>query len=77
MKLWKFDGKTVKITDFKGQTFIGIADYHSADNNTSGIQSLTIETYDSRDGMLIEFEEPDIASVEVIFTIPQNLALAV
>ena len=77
MKLWKYDGKTVKITNIDGQTFIGTADYHSADNNPSGIQSLTIETFYSSDCMLIELEEQEIASIELISAATQNLAVAV
>ena len=77
LKLWKYDGKTVKITNIDGQTFFGTADCHSADKNASGIQSLTIETFYSSDGMLIDFEEQNIASIELISAATQNLAVAV
>ena len=77
MSLWKYDGKTVKLTDVYGQTIIGIADYHSAENNTSGIDSLAIETSDDNGGILIEFDEPEIVNVEVLYAVSQNLAVAV
>ena len=77
MNLWMYNGKKVKIIDLNGQTFVGIADYHSAENNTSGVDSLAIEISDSDEGILYEFEEHEIASIELFYTVSQNLAVAV
>ena len=77
MCLWKYDGRKVKITDVYGKTVIGVADYHSAENNASGLDSLAIETNENSDGILIEFEEPEIAHVEVIYATRNSLAVAV
>ena len=77
MNLWKYDGRKVKITDVYGQTVIGIADYHSAKDNASGIDSLTIEMSENQSGMLIDFEEPEIVLIEVIYATRNSLAVAV
>ena len=77
MNLRKFDGRKVKITDVYGQTVIGIADYHSAEDNASGIDSLTIETSENQSGMSIDFEEPEIANVELVYSASHSLAVAV
>ena len=75
MKLWMYEGKKIKLTSVAGRIYVGIADiYHEADDNESGVASLSVEI---SDGTYIDFDESEIASIEIIETAIQNLAVAV
>ena len=75
MKLWEYEGKRVRIASAEGRVFIGLADIFSyADDNESGVNSLLFET---DDGLFIEIEETEIASIEIIPESMQNMAVAV
>ena len=77
MHLGKYSGKKVILTDVDGDKFEGIADlYTSALDNPSGVASIAIRQSNKR-GVLIEFEEQEIASIELISAATQNLAVAV
>ena len=65
------------IVDVDGGKFEGVADlYTSALDNPNGVASIAIRQSNKR-GILIEFEEPEIASIELISATVQNLAVAV
>ena len=66
MNLWKYDGKIINLTDTEGQTFIGFADYHDAEDNASGISSLSIILESDEDGIALEFEESEIVGIEIV-----------
>ena len=68
MDLRIYDGKIVRITDIDGETFAGFADYHDAENNSNGISSLSVIIDGNVDKVAYDFEETDIASVEIIRT---------
>ena len=75
--LSKYSGKKVILTDVDGDKFEGIADlYTSAFDNPSGVASVVIKQSNNR-GVLIEFEEHEIANIELVPATTQNLALAV
>ena len=63
------------ITTTDGNVYRGLADiYHSAEDTSSGIASLTIAL---ADGSLIDFDEPEIAGIEIDAITMQNMAFAV
>lgn len=69
MNLWKYESKQVKITYTDGGTLVGYADiYHEADDNASGIASLTVAPQGSGNNALIDVGEDEIANIEVIAT---------
>ena len=73
--LWMYEGKKIKLISVTGRTYVGIADvYHEAEDNESEIASLSVEM---ADGTYIDFDEPDIARIEIIETGIQSLAVAV
>ena len=75
MKLREYEGKRVRIIDKRGRTYIGLVDIYSyADDNESGIASIL---FVSDDGAFIEFEETEIAKIEIIGASVQGLAVAV
>ena len=58
MKLWEYSGKRIRLTDVDGGVHIGLVDrYESALDNPDGVACISIGN--------IEFEEPEIASIEV------------
>ena len=75
MKLWMYEGKKIKLTSVTGRMYVGIVDiFHEAEDNESGIASLSVEM---ADGTYIDFDEPEIVNIEIIETAIQNLAVAV
>ena len=67
MQLWKFEGKKVRLLDSDGDVFIGYADiYHDADDTASGIASLTVIPHGGGYDSAIDFEEPEIVSIEIV-----------
>ena len=75
MNLWMYEGKRVKLTSVSGRIYVGIADiYHEAEDNESEMASLSVEM---ADGTYIDFDEPEIARVEIIEAGIQSLAVAV
>ena len=75
MNLWMYEGKKIKLTSITGRTYVGIADiYHEAEDNESELASLSVEM---ADGAYIDFDEPEIASIEIIEATIQSLAVAV
>ena len=66
MKLWEYSGNHVRITDTEGQIYIGFADFYTSElDDPDEIATLSLKQ-DNTDGILIDFEENDIASIEVI-----------
>ena len=64
MDLRKYDGKRIKIVADDGKVFIGkVIDYFYPDENESGNEGIGIR---SEDGRLIEFEEKDIQTIEIL-----------
>ena len=58
--------KKIKITNIDGETFTGFADYFTSElNSPDGFASLSIRP-DNEKGILISFEEPEIAGIEII-----------
>ena len=65
MNLWSYIGKQVKIIDISGNVAIGLADiYIPAEDNENEVASLILAP-DENDVMW-EFEENEIASIEII-----------
>jgi len=59
MNLYEYTGKRIKITTIRGRVFEGIAqDYTSALDNPDGVNCISIGN--------IEFEESEIANIEII-----------
>ena len=73
MQLWKYEGKQVKLLDSDGDVFVGYADiYHGADDTASGFASLTVIPHGSDYDSAIDFDENEIASIEIItFDVPE------
>ena len=70
MKLWKYNGKHVRIQTDDGQIFTGIAqDYTSELDNPDGVACISIGN--------IEFEESEIASIEIIHASAPVMASAI
>ena len=77
MHLSQYSGKRVLLVDADGDKFEGIADlYTSALDNPNGVASITIRQANNR-GVLLEFEEPEIASIEILASPKQKMAVAV
>ena len=69
MKLWQYGGKHVKIITFDGQVFCGVAqDFVSELDNPDGAACISIGN--------VEFEESEIAHVEIVAATSRNLAVA-
>ena len=74
MDLRKYDGKRIRLTDVDGSVFTGYADYHDAEDNASNISSLSLDLdgdienlqFKYKGDVYIDFEEPEIANVEII-----------
>ena len=76
MKLWEYEGKRIRLIDIDGQVFTGFIDHYTSDlDNPSGIASLSLEQ-DGERGNLINLEEPEIASIEILEAAPK-MAVAV
>lgn len=76
MKLWEFHNKWIKITDIDGQIFTGRADLYTSElDNPDGVESLCI--WQSGSENLIEFEEHEIAHIELISVETHTMAEAV
>ena len=66
MKLWEYSGKRVRITAIDGQVFVGFGDhYTSALDAPNGVATLSLDP-DGRDDVYINFEESEIAVIELI-----------
>ena len=64
MRLWEYSGKMMKIKTRCGKIFEGIGDlYTSALDNPDGAECISMWT---ENGSLYEFEESEIASIEVV-----------
>lgn len=64
MKLWEYSGKMIKIETRWGNTFEGMGDlYTNALDNPDGVECISVWT---ENGILYEFEESEIASIEAI-----------
>ena len=75
MQLWKYLGKHVKVTTIYGSTQLGIADiYHYAEDTASGIAALTVAL---ADGTLIDFDELEVATIEIISSESPIMASAI
>jgi len=67
MNLWEYSGKQIRITTVSGRVFDGLAqDYTSELDNPDGVACISIGN--------IEFEESEIAHIEVI---PSDMAYAI
>jgi len=78
MDLWKYEGKQVKILDTDGDIFVGYADiYHDADDAANGIAALTCIPLGGTPDMLIDFEESEIASIEIVASNVSAMAVAI
>ena len=67
MKLWECSGKRVKITDIDGKAFVGIVDRYTSDlDNPDGVATISLDP-DNRSDVYINFEETEIASIELIY----------
>ena len=70
MKLWQYFGKYVRITTGDGQVFVGKASYYESElDNPNGVACIAIDT--------LEFEEHEIAKIEIVTASTQELAVAV
>jgi len=70
MKLWHYEGKQIKITTVNGRIFEGVAhDYTSELDNPDEVACISIGN--------IEFEENEIARIEIITTDIHEMAVAV
>ena len=77
MQLWEYEGKRVRITDVDGEVFIGLADiYHHADDNESGIASISLDP-DGISDAYIGFDENEIASIEILASEIPDMAEAI
>ncbi|MDR2166657.1 MAG: hypothetical protein LBE35_02245 [Clostridiales bacterium] len=66
MHLWEYEGKRVKIVDDDGNITVGLADFYTSElDDPNGVASLTIRP-DGVSGALFEFEENEIAHIEII-----------
>ena len=75
MQLWECLDRQVKITTVDGSVYRGLADiYHHEEDTANGIASLTVAL---ADGNLVDFDEPEIKSIEIVNPAPQSLAVAV
>ena len=64
MRLWEYSGKMIKIKTRWGKTFEGMGDlYANALDNPEGVECISVCT---EKGVLYEFEESEIASIEVV-----------
>jgi len=78
MKLWEYKGKRLKVTDIHGNVFVGTYDHYTSGLDApSGVACLSIEPDYNPDRILIEFEEPEIVSIEVIVANAPAMAEAV
>ena len=63
-----FDGKEVVVVSKGGRIFYGkVRAYFYPDENNHGVESIVLET---KNNSLIEFTEDDIASIEIVQSIP-------
>ena len=76
MDLRIYDGKNIMVTDLDGQTFVGFADYHDAEDNASGVSSLTVILDGSLD-IAHDFEEHEITNIKILNVDASALAAAV
>ena len=68
MDLWKYSGKRIKITAIDGQVFIGFGDHYTSEHdNPEGVATLSLAP-DGEKGILVELEESEIISIEIIPT---------
>ena len=75
MRLWKYEGKRVRIINKDGQVYTGLVDIYShADDNESGIASIL---FVSDEGLFIEIEEPEIKKIDIIAASVKDFAVAV
>ena len=67
MKLWEYLGKRVRVATFSGSIVTGLADiYISAEDNENEVASLILAP--NENDIMREFEETEIASIEIIPT---------
>ena len=66
MNLLEYRKKHIRITDVDGEIFTGFADYYTSElDDPEGVASLSIRP-DNHEGVVVSFEESEIASIEVI-----------
>lgn len=66
MKLWEYDDKRVRITSISGRVFTGLVDRYTSElDSPDGVASISLDP-DGRDDVYINFEESEIASIEII-----------
>ena len=67
MKLWQYSGNRLKITAIDGSTFTGMYDHYTSElDNPDGIATISLRPDHNPDRILIEFEESEIAEIEII-----------
>ena len=77
MKLWMYENKRVRITDVDGKMHVGFVDHYTSElDSPNGVRSLSLEP-DGRDDVYVNFEESEIAHIEVIALKAQGMAVAV
>jgi len=66
MKMWEYKGKHIRVRDIDGKVSTGYYDHYvSALDSPDGVETLSIRP-DSGERILIEFEESEIADIEII-----------
>ena len=77
MKLWMFEDKRVRLTDVDGKIFVGFVDHYTSElDSPNDIASISLEL-DGRDDVCINFEESEIACIEVFAANAQAMAMVV
>lgn len=72
MKLWKFTGKQIRLTNVNGQIFEGpVWDYiYPEDNEPEGVEGIIMDYPVRNDGFKyknpVQFNAPEIKSIEII-----------
>jgi len=78
MDLWKYEGKQVKIIYTDGDVFVGLADIcHDANDTASGNAALTCIPFEGTDETMVEIEDYEIASIEILPTATPTMAEAI
>ena len=62
-KLSMYDWKNVIIEDEDSKKWLGYATYNDAEDNASGVESLTVEM---DDGYCVEFEAKHIKTIQIV-----------
>ena len=77
MNMWEYSGKSVRIVDIDKQVHVGFVDFYTSElDEPDGVATISLRPGGTK-GILIDFTENEIASIEIIPSDIPSMANAV